>query len=85
MEAKMLNCSLNAIQRRKKERKVYEKQNFIIQIKLAQKESCTRLAKAQKFQAEKIIFFSSESKPPFVDYTSIKLSNWNKTKRTCKL
>lgn len=55
MEAKMLNCSLDAIQRGKVEKSLW-KQNFIIQIKLAQKESCARLAKAQNFCSGKISF-----------------------------
>lgn len=55
MEAKMLNCSVDAMQ----QRRICEKQSFfIMQIKLAQRQSRARLGKAQKFpQRKKLIFF----------------------------
>lgn len=37
-------------------REIYEKQSFIMQIKLAQKESCARLGRAKNFASGKIIF-----------------------------
>lgn len=52
MEAKMLNCSLNAIQQRAEEKFVKSKV-FIMQIKLAQRQSRARLGKAQKFHSGK--------------------------------